>query len=264
MKWRRSSAFALLMLLIFLSISPVVNSETIVRGFRFKGTLQPGLIVAVSQNISNTVEASPGNDAARIYGVVIDPSQAPLTEQQQGQQVFIATAGNYPVLVSDQNGPVKAGDYISISSVSGIGAKVSSSQPVVLGRALESFDGKKNVITEGPNGDAVGKVSVSIVPGKNPVVRESAAIPSPLKRIGDSIAGKNVSPLRIYAAMAVFLIAAIIGVSILLVGIRSSIVAIGRNPLSRKSIMRGLFQAIMAAMLVLIIGVVTVYLLLKI
>jgi hypothetical protein len=48
------------------------------------------------------------------------------------------------------------------------------------------------------------------------------------------------------------------------IGVRSGITAIGRNPLSKKDITKGLLQVILASMVVFIIGLFAVYLLLKI
>jgi hypothetical protein len=127
MKWRRTTSFAALFL-FFAAITPLVRADTIVRGFKAKGALQPGLIVSLDKQSSDSVVVTAGNDAAHIYGVVIDPSQAPVTVQQKDQQVFVATGGNYQVLVSNQNGPIKTGDYVSISRIDGIGAKASDEQ----------------------------------------------------------------------------------------------------------------------------------------
>jgi hypothetical protein len=262
MKWRRLSA-ALVLFIVCLGLTPAANADTIVRGFTAKGTLQPGLIVTLNRSNSDTVEVSPGNDPSRIYGVVIDPSQAPVTVQQQGQQVFVATGGNYTVLVSTQGGTVKPGDYISISSVNGIGAKASSTQSLVLGRAVEAFDGKSSVITTDANGSSIGRVMVSIIPGKNPLVKDSVAIPAPLKRFGEAVAGKNVSAIRIYAAMLFFIVTAAIAFGLLWAGVRNGMISIGRNPLSKKPIMRGLLQVIIMAFGVFIVGMIGVYLLLK-
>jgi hypothetical protein len=261
MKWRRITAFAAL-LLLFLNLAAYAGADTIVQGFKAKGSLQPGLIVSLVLHAQGTVELTTGNDAGHIYGVVIDPSQAPVTVQQQGQQVFVATGGDYPVLVSDQNGAIKSGDYISVSSVSGIGSKATE-EPLVLGRAIEAFDGKSGVITTSPDGHKIGRITVSIIPGKNPLVKDNVAIPAPLKRFGQAVAGKNVSALRIWAALTVFFITAIVAISVLATGIRSSIISIGRNPLSKKSIMRGLLQVVTVALLVFIVGTFGVYLLLK-
>jgi hypothetical protein len=151
---------------------------------------------------------------------------------------------------------------VSISSLSGIGAKAKD-QPTVLGRANENFSGKTNVITTTAEGYKIGRINVSIIPGKNPLVKDNVAIPSFLKRFGQAVAGKNISALRIYMALVVFIIASIIALTVLAVGVRSSITAIGRNPLSKKSILKGLFQVITVAFLVFIAGLGGVYLLLR-
>jgi len=46
-------------------------------------------------------------------------------------------------------------------------------------------------------------------------------------------------------------------------GIRSSIISIGRNPLAKKSIVRGLIQVITVGVIILVIGLFSVYLLLR-
>jgi len=261
MKWRVVPAFALL-LLVLAALTPVAGADTIVRGFKAKGTLEPGIIVALKQKSSDTVESSPGNNASKIYGVVIDPALAPLTVHKTGEQVFVATGGSYPALVSTQNGSIQTGDYITISSISGIGTKAKD-EPTVLGRALEGFDGKAGAITTTGDGHQIGRINVSIVPGKNPLVKDTVAIPAPLKRFGQAVAGKNISALRIYVALGIFVVTAIIALSVLVVGVRSSITAIGRNPLSKKYILRGLFQVVTVAFLVFIVGSFGVYLLLR-
>lgn len=259
---RRRISVLVLVLLFAVFFVGHAHADTIVQGFKAKGTLQPGMIVSLSGNSNDTVQMTAGNASSNIYGVVIDPSLAPVTVQQQGQQVFVATAGDYPVLVSTKDGVIKSGDYISMSQIDGVGAKASD-QSVVLGRALESFDGKNNVITTSSDGHPIGRINVAITPGKNPLVKDNVAIPAPLKRFGQAIAGKNITAVRIWAALAVFAITAVIAISILVVGIRSGFTAIGRNPLSKKSIMKSLTQVVAISFLVFVTGVFGVYLLLK-
>jgi hypothetical protein len=261
MKWRGLPALALL-LLAFAVLASIANADTIVRGFKANGTLEPGIIVALSGNSNDAVDIATEKDPTKIYGVVIDPAQAPFTVQKSGQQVFVATGGSYPTLVSTQNGTIKAGDYISVSSVNGVGEKVKD-QPTIIGKADAGFDGSSQTITTTTEGYKIGRINVSIIPGRNPLVKDYLAIPAPLKRFGEAIAGKNISAVRIYVALSVFAISAIIALSVLLVGVKSSITAIGRNPLSKKSILTGLFQVITVAILVFIVGMFGVYLLLR-
>jgi hypothetical protein len=184
-------------------------------------------------------------------------------QRQLGQQVFVATNGTYPVQVSTQNGTIRAGDYLSISGTDGIAAKATSQQAYVLGQALQKFDGTSGVLSTGAGNSAVGRISVVVLVQRNPGLKSSVAVPSFLRSAGDSIAGKEVAPLRIYVAGITFLFAGLIAFGTLIVGVRSAIIAIGRNPLSRQYLLRGLVQVVIVALAVLILGLVSVYLLLK-
>ena len=246
----------------FLFFSVAASAQDIVSSFNTNGNLQPGWVVALSQSSNTTVELAPAKDPSRIYGVVIDPSAAPLTVQKEAQQVFVATTGNYSVLVSTNEGNIAAGDYLSMSQTDGIAAKASSGDRFIVGRALENFDGKTAIVYSS-DGSALGRITSQLTPGKNPLLKEAAAVPQPLLRVGESIAGRPLSALRIYSALAVFAVAGLIAAVMLWGGIRNAMVAIGRNPLSRHSIMIGLIQVILAATSVLIIGLLGVYLLLK-
>jgi hypothetical protein len=239
-------------------------ADNLVQGFQAKGNLAPGIIAALDKKNQQTVEPAPANDTSRIYGVVIDPSDAPLIlNRQSGDQVFVATNGTYTVLVSAERGAIKIGDYVSTSSVDGIGAEATYSQQAVLGQAASGFDGKKNVITT-INGAAVGKISVNVSPKKNPLAKNDIYIPTFLRKIGETIAGKPVSAIHIYAALAFLAAAVIIATALLTAGIRGGMIALGRNPLNKGSIMNSMFKVAIAAVSVFIIGLFGVYLLLRI
>jgi hypothetical protein len=262
--WRIRKAYFLAIAAIFSLLAATAWADTIVRGFDAVTTISPGWVVSLTKKQPNAVELTPAKDSSRIYGVVIDPSQAPVTLQpQQGRRIFVATNGTYPVLVSAVNGKVNPGDYLSMSKTDGIAAKATPDQTTILGQALEKFDGVNSVITKGEHGESIGRVSASIAPGRNPLSSNFAAIPAPLRRAGEAIAGKNVTPPRIYGALAVFLVTAAIAISVLISGVRNGMISIGRNPLSKTPILRGLFQVTIVAVVVFGIGVFAVYLLLK-
>ncbi len=256
--------FALALSVIILISHALVFADAVVRGYKANGSLQPGSVVALSSNSADTVELAPANDTHRIYGIVVDPSTAPVTVKKTTAQVYVATTGTYPVLISDQNGPIKSGDYLSMSGADGIAAKAKSNQPTMLGQAAGDFDGTKNVLTRQNDGSAVGRIDVNIAIGENPIAKAGDTyVPKVLQQISDTLAGKQVSVLRVYAALTIFGITLLISTLLLISGIRSGMISIGRNPLSRHSIMFGLAQVIMAATAVLIIGLSGVYLLLK-
>lgn len=239
-----------------------VLADNVVQGFVAKGSLQPGWIVSLTDKSATTVQAAPANDPTQIYGVVINPSDAPITLNRSGQQVYVANAGDYPVLVSAVNGSISAGDYISMSNTDGIGAKAGADAQAILGKAITSFDGQHNVIT-GSGSSAIGKVEVSIAPGHNPALKSSLSVPGPIQKAADALAGHTVSNARIWAAVIVFVAAASIAVILLVVGVRTGMTAIGRNPLSRHSILYGLFQVVGMSLLIFIVGLFGVYLLLR-
>lgn len=230
-------------------------AENFAQGFTAEGSLKPGNVVALSTKSTSAVRAAPANDTGQIYGVVIDPKDAPLTLNRGNQQVFVANSGNYPVLVNTDGGSIKKGDYISMSKTDGIAAKAGDRQPTVLGRAEADF-----------NGSSTGTVpvTVNLSVGRNPTFKNSLAIPTVLQKVGNAIAGHEVSPLRIYMAMVIFVMATLVSTTSLAIGVRTSMTAIGRNPLSRHSILQGLIEVIAASLAVFVVALIGVYLLLKI
>lgn len=239
-------------------------AETLAQGFTAKGSLSPGMIVALSKNQESTVEIAPAADTSRIYGVVINPADAPLIlNKPSGDQVFVASSGSYPVFVSTYNGPIKIGDYISMSDVDGIGAEAGFDQSTVLGQAVTPFDGKTNAVAT-VGGLPVGKITVSVNPRKNPLVKNDIYIPSFLRKIGEAVAGRPISALHIYLALTLLTASVVISVSLLMAGVRGGMIALGRNPLNRGSIMNSMFKVVSAAALIFVIGLAGVYLLLKI
>lgn len=253
---------ALVLALAVACLATSALADTIVRSFKAQGTISPGWAVAITKADQEAVELAPASDATRLYGVAIDPSDAPVTVQKENQQVFVATTGDYPVIVSTQYGAIKSGDYLTISSTDGITAKASNKDSYVLGRALGDYDGSQGTILRS-GGSAVGKINAQINPGKNPLSKTDPSVPGPLQRLAESVAGKPLSAARIYVSLTIFLITLLVAASLIIVGIRAGMTAIGRNPLSKHSILQSLAQVIVAAALVLIGGIFGIFLLLK-
>lgn len=237
-------------------------ADNLVQGFNSDGSVVPGWIVALGANSS--VTAAPAKDTSKIYGVVIDPSDAPIAlSQNSSGQVFVATSGDYDVLVAAENGPISTGDYISLSSSDGIGAKAASTQGTVLGRADAAFDGKTGVIN-GSGDTAVGRIPVHINIGPNPGFKKDETVNNQLQRYAKLFSGKNVSPVKLYTALAIFIGSFAGAISLLISGVRSGLISIGRNPLSKKSIMRSLVQVSILSALIFLTGLTAVYLILKV
>jgi hypothetical protein len=247
------------------------SAQTVTQGYGADSLLQRGMIVRLDKNDTTKVIPAKADEAEYIHGVVVNANDAPVTISSDGQKVFVATVGRYDVLVSNQSGSIKSGDYITISSLDGIGMKAGQTQSTIAGKALADFDGSSGAISttaaKTNNGKtqnvAIGRIAVDIGVGHNPLQKSESDVPQVLRKATESIANKPVTAARAYLSIIIIMVTAVITVSVLYAGIRSSIVAIGRNPLSRKSISRGLAQVILTSMIIFISGLFGVYLLLK-
>ncbi len=250
-------------------------SQSVTQAYGTDGDVQKGMIVRLKDGDSSKVVPLDQQHSSEMQGVVVAANDAAVTlgnPSPDSKQVYVATFGRYDVLVSNQNGPIKVGDYITISSLNGIGMKADNNESIVLGKAETAFNGTANVESSTTVKDAsgqtkgvsIGRISLTITVAHNPLQkRTTSTFPGVFQDVGSGIANKPVSAPRIYLAMAVLLISTIIAGSLLYSSVRSGVVSIGRNPLAKKSIIRGMFQVILVSIIVFIIGLFAVYLLLR-
>jgi hypothetical protein len=257
--------------LLFISVSVVAQSLT--QSYGADTPLQKGMIVGLKKDDLRKVEAINYDQFEAIHGVVIGANDSNVILGREDEKIYVAKVGRYMVLVSDQTGDVSPGDYVTVSAVSGIGMKATQNDPVVLGKAMEAFKSsdKNQVIGTATLKDASGKerhinighITVDVSIGKNPKLKTDDSLPQMLRRASELIAGKPVAPVRVYMSLVVLVLATMIAGSLIYSAVRSSLIAIGRNPLSKKSIIRGLFQVVLIGLMVFLSGVFGVYLLLK-
>lgn len=234
-----------------------------------------GTIVQLTGKNSNRVKVAPQSDLQSMFGVTVDRNQLPLTVTNEGVQneTFVAVSGTYNVLVSTQGGPIAPGDYVTLSSVSGVAMKAGTEEKNVFGRAAAPFDGKGITLSSITLKDSTGKEGKKVALGLIPVTIDirsnpnqkttKANLPAFLERTGLLPAEKPVSPIRIYLSIGVAGLCVIAAIVIIYSGVRNGVISIGRNPMSRKSIFRALIESILTSLLILIIGMFAVYLLLK-
>ncbi len=273
MRLPRLLALSALALLIVVSLRHPLSAQTVTQGYNTDQTIQRGLIVNLKKNDGTKVELSTTNSIDHILGVAVDANDAPVTLSSDAAKVFVATTGHFDVIVSTQGGAINTGDYITVSGLDGIGMKAGTKEPIVVGRALASFDGKAGAISTTSVKDStgaqhpvsIGRIQVDLSVARNPHLKAPEAnIPEFLQKAATAIAGKPVNAVRIYLGLTIFLISTIVATSLLYGGVRSGIISIGRNPLSKKSIIRGMMQVVVVGLTIFISGIFAVYLLLKI
>ena len=245
-----------------------------VQGYAAETPLDTGTIVQLTGKGSNTVKIATQSELQNMFGVTVDASQQPLTVSNDDakNEVFVAVSGTYNVLVSTQGGDIKSGDYVTLSSLNGIAMKASTEQKTVFGRANRDFDSKGAKLGTASLKDNAGgtkTVTLGVVPvtidiRRNPNDKSTKAnVPEFLERIGEAVAEKEVSPIRIYLSMGITVVSIIAAIAMLYAGIRNGVISIGRNPMSKKSIFRALLEVVLTSMLILVIGLFAVYLLLR-
>lgn len=246
-----------------------------VQGYSADQPIDFGTIVELADRENRVVKIASQKELNKMFGVVVDPQRLPirLSSGNLKNETYVAVSGTYSVLVSTQGGNITAGDYITLSSLNGIGMKAGTEEESVLGRAVADFN-EGSVIRgtadiKDVDGNLIssvklGSIAVTIDIQENPNEESTEVnVPDILKRTGQAIAEKEVSAIRIYISMAITAVSLITALVVLYVGIRSSVISIGRNPMSKKSIFRALLEVILTSAVILVIGLFAVYLLLR-
>ncbi len=225
-----------------------------------------GSLVSVKDDQTDIVMAADSSNVNNLLGVVIASGSSLLTlSNGKEDQVQVATDGTLPVLVSNINGDIERGDHVTASPVKGVGMRATSNV-----RIVGIAQGKMTNVKEETYKDSQGvekKVKIGEVPVlvnvayyfKEP---EKTVIPAAVQNIANSLSGRDVGTVPILIAGAIFLIMLIIVASLIYSMIRSSIISVGRNPLSQSAIYRDLIQLSGLVLAILGVGLVSIYLVL--
>lgn len=249
------------------------NANISAQGYAASIPVDIGTIVTLNKD-TQSVAAAKQAQQQNMFGVAVDRNQLAFAVSNSAVQneTYVAISGTYNVLVSTQGGAINSGDYVALSSVDGIGMKASTAEKTVFGRAAASFDGTALTLGTAELKDSTGatkKVTLGTIPvsiniQRNPNIKSTKVnVPNWLERLGVQIAEKQISPIRIYLSMGITAVSLITAIVMLYAGVRNAIVAIGRNPMTKRSVFRALLEVILTSILILVIGLFAVYLLLK-
>lgn len=251
-----------------------VNAQEFIKGFQASSNLVRGTIVSLDKDDTGSVVPTAPGIFEHMHGVIVEPNDSAVTLTEDTSSVFVASSGQYEVLVSSLNGNIKQGDFISGSSISGVGMKIDQQETYVVGQALEDLDfsASSSVLSSTEVSDSgggtttvsIGRVLVRIDVKSSPAsAAEVSSTPAVLLSVSELVAGKPVSASRIYSATAVLLLSIILAGTLLYASVKSSFTSIGRNPLSKKPIMHSMSQVIFVAITIFVGGFIAVYLILR-
>jgi hypothetical protein len=240
---------------------PAVAAATTLLSQSFVADSNPpvGSIVSLKKGSSDHVISASTDNVNYILGVTVDSSTSQISiSGEQANQVHVATNGIEQVLVSDINGKISAGDQITASPISGVGMKATDNVKVI-GVAQDGFPnataskqsykdqkGQKQTVQLG---EVPALVNVAFY-YKQP---EKTLVPSAIQSLANALAGKKVNALPILVSIGIFIITMLIVVSVIYSMIHSSIISVGRNPMSQSAIYRNVLQ--LSALVVVILGV---------
>jgi len=260
-------------LLSGLTFVPVAAQE-FTQGYSTTENILRGSVVGLTPGQENQVETINTDRNDDLLGIVVRSNDAAVTLTEDTTGVFVATTGRFEVLVTDIGGSIGAGDNITTSPLTGIAQKTGTNQRLQLGKMLEpvDFSDSSRILSQTQiNGADGNPVTVSIARGlaeifvgPNPDLASDSTAPEFLVKFSETIAGKPVSAIRIYAGLTIIIVAGAIAGSLLYSSVKTSIISIGRNPLSKNSVLTGLAQVVVISVIIFISGLVAVYLLLKI
>lgn len=255
--------------LVLFSVSKTQAESTsaISQGFKTTETdVIAGALVSLTSGSESTVQLANTDRVNQLIGVIGDRPLIELNNNDKEVQVVIS--GTTQTLVSDINGDIKAGDRITASPINGVGMKANSSS-LTVGTAQDDL-GTANTTNRTIN-DKQGQpqtVKVGAVPLQINVSyyiapeERDTFLPPFLQSVANSVAGKEVSGVRVLISTLVLLFGFVSIAVLLYSSIRSSIISIGRNPLSEGAVRKSLFEVGATALGILLVMLIAIYLVL--
>ncbi len=256
-----------LMAIVSSLVAPAALAVAISQGYQASGDVSAGTLVSI-QPAKNDVVAADTTNSNGLLGVVVGATASSLAVNSQASLVQVATSGTAQLFVSDINGAVQPGDQIAPSPIKGVGMKASASGKVV-GIAQSGFSGQPALksVTVKTTGGASQTAHIGVIQAVVQVVYYTVpaktVLPAYVQQVVQAVGGKPITAARL-VLVGVILVAAMVVVGFLMFSaVQGSIISIGRNPLAKTSIYRGVFQAAATSMIILIVAVAGAYIVLR-
>ena len=221
-----------------------------------------GDIVSLDKENSTMVRSAiPYDD--KMYGVYIKYPK--IVYRTPGTDFPVVRSGEVDVNVTDINGPINIGDYVSTSVIPGKGQKATQFTGFMLGIALSTFSGEEgSQISVNNKNYRAGrvKVAIGIGPTSPALIRASGGVFGTLKFITSSFI-YNIATSRQAERIFRYTLAALVALlslffSLYFFGknITKGIESIGRNPLAKVSIQTMIMVNVMLIAIVALGGII--------
>jgi hypothetical protein len=248
-------------------VSPYISAAALIsQSYTTDQTLAIDSLVSLKDNSADAVVAANHTNADNLLGIIVsaDSSSLSLTNNLSNQ-VQVATSGTLHVLVSDINGTVVRGDFITASPISGVGMKATDNARIV-GVAQGTVEGGASQTIKDDQGKdkvvKVGEVAVLVNVSSYFKQPDKTLVPSAVQNVANAFAGRNVAALPILVSAGIFVVTLLVVVIIIYSMIRNGIISVGRNPLSQSAVYRNVIQMSGLVLGILAASFVAIYLVL--
>lgn len=181
-----------------------------------------------------------------MYGVLTDTPAIYLENQSDATLKSIATSGKVSVLVSSINGNIKKNDFITTSTIAGVGQKATRNG-MILGTALEDYSNS--------NQKVAGKILVTVNPHFNASFADTQTnILEVLRNASNPTTLTQLTSLRYVVAAGVVLASFAIGFIYFGRVTSSGVEALGRNPLASRTIQLSLVLNLALMIVIILVG----------
>lgn len=240
----------------------VATVEAVARGYKSNDPgIRVGMVVSLVADDPTKVERTSSKNQSLMIGVAVSANETSVTVINPGTDLLAESEGEVEVYVSDLNGPVKKGDVLAVSPIKGVLVRATPDYSFLAGIATSDMREDATTYELDDNGTKIntklGFVTANL--NRKGAQGTTKSNPSSLSSLGESLTGKNVSPVRVIVGLVLFIVVLIIEGGIIYGAVSSSITALGRNPLARAFIQSELKLVASLAFGVLVLGLAAVY-----
>jgi len=181
-----------------------------------------------------------------MYGVLTEFPAVYLQNQADTTLKPVTSSGKVYTFVSSINGNIKKNDFITTSTIAGIGQKATRNG-MVLGTALEDYSNSNQKIT--------AKILVAVNPHFNASFADTKTnVLEVLRNASDPTTLTQATSLRYVVAAGIVLVAFAIGFIYFGRVTSSGVEALGRNPLASRTIQLSLVFNLVLMIVVILVG----------
>jgi hypothetical protein len=205
----------------------------------------------------------------QFVGIVTTKDANFLTLTSTNANVVVATSGEVATYVTDTNGPIKKGDNVTISPIRGVLMRAGENSSRTFATALEDFTTVGATKQEGSAYDGSGRdifvttMRVELNP-RSISDGTSSDDQSLLKTLGENLTGRALREWQVIVSLVIFILLLVVEAALIYGTVHSTIVSLGRNPLSKEAVYKQLLQVALMVLALLAFGIAVIYAILQI